>query len=615
MSKNEKREIRGLSKSIRALLAHQKYAIDYYQREYRWEKKQVDALVNDLVNVFQEHYSEEDARNTVANYGNYFLGSIIISSRNGLNYIIDGQQRLTTLTLLLIFLNNLQKKKGNIDVKIDELVYSEKYGEKSFNLNIEMRTSCMNALFENGIYDNGDTQESIRNIVEAYRHIDEGFPEELKKEALPFFIDWLIDNVILVEITALADQDAYRIFETMNDRGLSLTLTEMLKGYLLSNIDDEEKKNQCNKLWKDRIQELIKMDKDEDTDFIKAWLRSQYAKSIREHKKNADPEDYDKIGTEFHRWVRDNEDNIGLKQSEDFNKFIKINFDFYSKIYIKLYEASHNFSAEYKHVYYISQIGFTLHYQLLLAPLTIADNPETIQKKIRIIAIYLDIMLHRRLWNCYSIDYSTMAHKIFRLIIDVRSKTVKEVATLLKRKLEEEDETFRSSRLPYRQNLKNKKQIKSILARLTDYVEEQSDKSSHYQEYIDSKSKDRYEIEHIWPATMKWQQEGFESQEEFENHRNLIGGLLLLPRSFNASFGDMRFEEKVGYYISHNIMARSLHEKAYNHNPRFKRFIKESGLDFKPYAVLKKEYMLERQKLYEEIAERIWNPDLIDIEM
>ena len=54
--------------------------------------------------------------------------------------------------------------------------------------------------------------------------------QELAEHALPYFIDWLIENVHLVEITAFSDEDAYTIFETMNDRGFSLTPTEMLKG-------------------------------------------------------------------------------------------------------------------------------------------------------------------------------------------------------------------------------------------------------------------------------------------------------------------------------------------------------------------------------------------------
>ena len=100
----------------------------------------------------------------------------------------------------------------------------------------------------------------------------------LRKEALPYFIDWLLDNVELVEITAYNDEDAYAIFESMNNRGLRLTPTEMLKGYLLSRIGDDAHTAAANELWRGKMADLKGLGPDEHSDFIKAWLRSQYAR-------------------------------------------------------------------------------------------------------------------------------------------------------------------------------------------------------------------------------------------------------------------------------------------------------------------------------------------------
>lgn len=100
----------------------------------------------------------------------------------------------------------------------------------------------MEALYnQRPIHENGQP-ESVQNIMARYRDIESYFPEELSGDVLPYFIDWLIENVHLVEITAYSDDDAYIIFETMNDRGLSLSPTEMLKGFLLANITDILKK-------------------------------------------------------------------------------------------------------------------------------------------------------------------------------------------------------------------------------------------------------------------------------------------------------------------------------------------------------------------------------------
>ena len=96
------REIQGIARSVRDLLKGQKYKIDYYQREYRWEEKHVQELIDDLVDRFQEDYQPSHQRKQVRDYGHYFLGSIIISKKEDGYYIVDGQQRLTSLTLLLM---------------------------------------------------------------------------------------------------------------------------------------------------------------------------------------------------------------------------------------------------------------------------------------------------------------------------------------------------------------------------------------------------------------------------------------------------------------------------------------------------------------------------------
>lgn len=73
--------------------------------------------------------------------------------------------------------------------------------------------------------------------------------------------------MIFVKIVTYLDENAYTIFETMNDRGLNLTPSEMLKGYLLSRLKSEEKRIELNKIWKKRISELQEWSKTEDLDF------------------------------------------------------------------------------------------------------------------------------------------------------------------------------------------------------------------------------------------------------------------------------------------------------------------------------------------------------------
>ena len=206
--------------------------IDYYQREFNWQEKQIRELIEDLSDRFLAEYQPGQPREKVNEYGHYFLGSIIISRKDDASFIVDGQQRLTCLTLLLIFLRNLERDLGLEEPEIDNLIYAQKFGKKSFNLDVAERVPPMEALFEQQAFDPTDKQESVQNIIARYQDIEALFPNDLRDEALPYFIDWLIEKVYLVEITAFSDDDAYTIFETMNDRGLRLSATDMVKGYL-----------------------------------------------------------------------------------------------------------------------------------------------------------------------------------------------------------------------------------------------------------------------------------------------------------------------------------------------------------------------------------------------
>ena len=137
------KEIKGKEKNIRMMMDKTKFSIDYYQREYKWQKKHLQELIEDLTGKYLESYQDTNERTDIENYDNYFLGSIIICEKNGARYIIDGQQRLTTLTLLLIFLKN-KLMNDNQKVKLSSLIFSDVYGIETFNINVEERKECMN---------------------------------------------------------------------------------------------------------------------------------------------------------------------------------------------------------------------------------------------------------------------------------------------------------------------------------------------------------------------------------------------------------------------------------------------------------------------------------------
>ena len=189
--RRQPREIDGKGRTVRELLAGRKYSIDYYQREYKWRTKQVAELIDDLSNKFLESYEAGHERSAVAEYGHYFVGSIIVSDKEGQKFIIDGQQRLTTLTLLLIYLQH-QLLDADQKGQLAELIFSQKFGKRSFNMDIAERTECMEALYSGADFVPTDPPESVANILARYADIDDSFPEELRGDALPYFVDWLI---------------------------------------------------------------------------------------------------------------------------------------------------------------------------------------------------------------------------------------------------------------------------------------------------------------------------------------------------------------------------------------------------------------------------------------
>ncbi len=607
------KEILGTAKNIRALLSGAKYGVDYFQREFRWQKKHVGELINDLAEKFLGSYAAMHERSAVDSYGHYFLGSIIISERDAKKFIIDGQQRLTTLSLLLIYVHHLlpdHEQKG----QLAELIFSQKFGKRSFNLDVPERTACMEALYAGETVDDNDQPESVTNILGRYQDIKDLFPAELSGAALPYFADWLIENVHLVEITAYSDEDAYTIFETMNDRGLNLTPTDMLKGYLLTNITDSDLRTEASEVWKRQIGKLQGLGKDEDADGTKAWLRSQHAETIRERKRGAAAQDFDLIGTEFHRWVREHETTLGLKASTDFARFIEKDFAFYTRQYERLRRAADALTPGLECVHYNAQNNFTLQYPVLLAPLCVSDSDTEILRKLRIAATYIDILIARRIWNSRAIDYSTMQYAMFLVMREIRRKTAQEVSELLSKRLQGETETFASTDR-FRLNAMNGRQIHRLLARITDYVEMGSGLSSHYAEYVQRKGKNGYEIEHIWANHAELHEDEFTQQADFQEYRNRIGGLLLLPKSINASCGDLPYAAKREHYVKENLLAQSLHEISYERNPGFLRFAKERTLPFRAHAEFKKADLDARQQLYRLLADELWSPTRLHSEL
>lgn len=603
------KEIKGTPRNLMGLLQNIKYTVHYYQREYRWQRRQIEELIDDLTTEFLKNYKSGHTRDEVTNYDIYFMGSIILAGRE--NAIVDGQQRFSTLTLLLMYLRNRLMKRNEHHPTVEQIIYSEVRGKKSFNINVSERQDCMEAIFKDDLdnFDTSNSIESVKNLCERYNDIVELFPKEINDERLLNFCDWLIEKVYFIEIVAQEEADASKIFIAMNDRGLSLTPSEMLKSYLLAEIKSNDKREKLNKLWKKQI-DLLKNNADKgDEIFIRTWLRAQYADiTLTEEFESVESDlftglysvtykenftDFDIISGEFHKWVRDEHKRLNLNTSADYERFIE-EFAYFVEIYFQIRNAEKIFNEETCYVYYNAQVNFTLQPLLLMAPVCYRDDSKIVTQKINLTARFIDLLINAKITSGRSVTYKNTQEFIFRVAKEIRGCSIDELKVKLKTHYEALDYNPGSVIPVFGLNKSNKKYVKNILARITSFIEEQIGRYPNYSNYMDTQADDPFEIEHIISDRFERFKSDFAekniignqffNKEDFERYRNSIGALLLLRKSINASLSDSDYPHKLIKYCSAdgNIYTASLGEQAYKNNPRFKRFVADNNLLFKP---------------------------------
>ena len=575
-----------------------KYIVDFYQRAYVWSKKHMEDLVIDLTSDFLRQWKSDYTPKDVENLDPYFMGEIILAAQEGRYAIIDGQQRITSLTLLLIYIKHNYSKLPNFP-EINDMIYSDYFGEKKFNLEIEDRLECMKALFNNGSYTliNSDT-DSVKNIVARYNDLGEVWNNKITNENIIPFTYWLANKVCFSKVWTNNDDFAYMIFETMNDRGMSLTQVEMLRSYLLANIDSgENDRKKAMKQFDELITELktIKLlsKSKAEFEFFKILFRTQYADDTTQG--NA-ASDFVRIGKEFHRWFKDKSKDIGLNNASDYIDFMN-RLSYYGKVYKKIFTLIESRDAN-KYLYLIvnSDYGFTLQPALIMASIAYNDDDDTVVKKIKIVSKYITKVLSWRVWNQNVISQSALEGSVYDLAKQIRGMTLGDLYD----KLAQDPISLPDLSNTPSLNQQNKSKIRVLLALITAIVAVGANEPKYM--LID----DDIEVEHIWADKFEDHMDEFIDKGEFASRRNVIGDLLLLPKSFNASYGDKPFSEKVVQYMGQNILAQSLNALKYKNNPGFLSFKAKSNLAFKSYSEFKNQSITERTNLYRGILLYNW---------
>lgn len=429
-------KIHAEDKALEAIFTNSRYRIESFQREYRWQRKQVEALISDLATNFMLNYKEADTLEDVANYNCYYMGPIVVCEEKTELSIVDGQQRLTSFSLLFIYLQHLQKQILDPEQIVDftNYLYVTRAGKRTLTLNVPSRNEIFEELLKDDIRHGGvkdlqqfysGSDESIVNICGRYEDVCTLFPEELKStQVLPLFVEWLQRNVVFVKIMAYSIDNAYSIFETMNDRGLNVNPTEILKAYLLSKIENDEKGEEMNCFWKERISDIKYVGgSNADELFIRAWLRAKYAITTRSKTFGAENEDFELIGTQFNAWIKAKSKFLGLKESTDYYNFVKSDFSFFSDRYLSLIKYQRNCYSEEAMPFYLTAqfpLADSLYLPLLLSPLKKTDTEDEIYQKMLLVTKFADCYSNRRfLWN-KSITQSTIRDSIYNIIKDIR---------------------------------------------------------------------------------------------------------------------------------------------------------------------------------------------------
>ncbi|MEE1826621.1 DUF262 domain-containing protein [Streptomyces sp. BE20] len=579
-----------------------RYGLDYYQREYTWSRRNMQELLDDLARRFLEHWKSGHERSKVRYYEPYFLGPIV-TYQGDITYLVDGQQRFTSLLLLLTHLRKLMLEDDDLEEdarELDKLIWSRQFGKRTFTLDVAERAVCMDALLLGKEFSlpNG-TSPSVRNLWERGCDLAEDFPDILRGEPLPYFTDWLLSRVCLVDIQAHDRDHGWEIFETMNDRGARLTPLDLLKSFLLSRAGQNHA--DMNASWRAMLTCLAK-DGASPSDFVKTLLQARYV----------DPTTpgVEQIDGAFHEWVREHGELLGLRRPDQYRAFITDILVPCAKRYALIQRASTELVPGLESVRYNADNGLTAQFLLLTAVMDPGDDDDTFRQKARLVADYLDLVLARRMANSAAIQNVELMPEITRLVPLVRDAAgIDELSAVLGREVAELGYDF-SGLNTFGLRGDNRKQVRYLLARMTAFAEEGTQNPNRTAEYLGLAGSSPHEIEHIWENHYERHKE-VGSEERFRQQRDRLGALLILPKSDNASYRDDVYERKVEYYQRQNVLAASLHPAVYTRHPRLQRFFDLHGLakQVRPYPdTFPPSAIGERQQLYRRLCELIWEP-------
>lgn len=491
------------------------YVVPLFQRSYDWDKKEWEILWDDIL----ELYEMEKPRN-------HFLGSIVTmpskSVPEGVTkfLLIDGQQRLTTIFIILSMLRDksLKNNREHIAEEITNTLLTNPYkkGPDYFKF---LPTNIDREIFEKLIRKEDISNFSDHNILKAYKF----FEREINKynfdvEKIKHLI---INNIIIVSIVLDPDDNPHLVFESLNAKGRPLTQSDLIRNYFLMKFPINEQDDIYSTYWKP-MQDTLG---DNMTDFIRHYLmkdgiqvkQNEIYFSLKEdiEKNNKDPKGY-------------------------LNSLLS-----YSKYYEKLIqpEKEQNLNIR-KMLERLNRLEVTTSYPFLLN--VFKEFYETDQNKLEVILKIIENFIIRR-FVC-NIPTNQL-NKIFpSLYLETKNKNgdlIENIKTILQRKNYPKDNEFKKNFTEINFYGGGDRYVKTKL--ILETIEE----SYSHKEKV---SFENLTIEHIMPQTLSewWQNHlGEDWGITHELLLHTIGNLTLT--AYNTELSNANFHEKKEYLINSHL--------------------------------------------------------------
>lgn len=604
--------------TVESCLKNKSYYIDFYQREYVWSKDTVEILLKDIFYSFELSYDNyknaELSQELLEKFNWYYLNIFITNNINGKVFIVDGQQRLSTLTLIATKLYHSTNNEL-LKVTLKDCIYGQdKWKGNIFRLDHDKRHIIMDKIL------NGDTQipSSFKNKTEEtlwlrYNDISKYIDDKaMDSKKLDTFISYFLERLVLVELCITKD-DTPMVFEVINDRGEALRPFEILKGKLVGALDKNDTEY-FSELWDNALSRLFNI----EDDFFVDYIRSRFI-----FKRNSKTESA--INNAYHRYIFENNEigqKLGFRKSDkdqiaNIKEFISNSMSYYSNLYAKI----RNNTIKDEYIQYLSNIHNTSgQYAIILSACEINDPLEN--EKIKCIAKEYDrLYMLLRLNGVY--DSNSFQEISYNLNDEIRGKSIQQYRgvfdTILRNTISERKSKVSISSLLDFSTFKSigysnieKRALRYFLARVEKYICDgmhQCMKDSV--EYISTKTgnKTGYHIEHILSHN-KTNRDYFNSDEEFETARNQLGGLLLLKDLDNISSGNEDYSNKLKTYSAGLVWGHTLCENFHHINKDLDAFnaslYSNCGETVKPVPLFDNNALEERNKLLYEIVKLIW---------